>query len=101
MAKRLLVWAALISCACLPAAELTPDQKRLNIESFERVWTTVRDTHWDPKLGGLDWKAVHDELQPSIERAATMTEARQVMREMLSRLHESHFNIIPLDIYDE
>ncbi len=100
MIRRLVCWTAL-ACSALVAESLTPDQKRLNVESFERVWTMVRDTHWDPKLGGLDWKGVHDELRPSIEKAATMAEARQVMRDMLSRLRESHFNIIPLDVYDE
>ena len=100
MIRRFVCWVAL-ACGAFAAESLTPDQKRLNVESFERVWTMVRDTHWDPKLGGLDWKGAHDELRPSIEKAGTMAEARQVMRDMLARLRDSHFNIIPLDVYDE
>ena len=80
---------------------LTPEQKRLNIESFEHVWTTVRDKHWDPKLGGLDWQAVHDELRPRLERAATMEQARTVMEDMLSRLKQTHFGIVPATVYQE
>jgi len=80
---------------------LTPEQKRLNIESFEHVWTTVRDKHWDPKLGGLDWQAVHDELLPQLERAATMEQARAVMEDMLSRLKQTHFDIVPATVYQE
>src|SRR5690242_7790264 len=86
-------------CGVLSAAELTTAQKQLNIESFERVWKMVRDTHWDPKLGGVDWQAVHDELRPAVERAQSMAEARKAMSDMLGRLHQSHFAIIPSDIY--
>ena len=75
MARRLLGWAALF-CGVLSAAELTPAQKQLNVDSFEHIWSTVRESHWDPKLGGLDWKAVHDELRPLVEKAGTMAEAR-------------------------
>jgi carboxyl-terminal processing protease len=44
---------------------------------------------------------VHDELRPAIEKAETMEQARKVMSDMLSRLHESHFGIIPMEIYKE
>jgi carboxyl-terminal processing protease len=80
---------------------LTPAQRQLNIESFEQVWTTVRDKHWDPKLNGVDWQAVHDELRPKVEKAATMNEARDVMSDMLSRLKQTHFGIVPNDAYKE
>lgn len=78
---------------------LTQEQRRVNLESFEQVWTTVRDKHFDPELGGLDWQAIHDELRPQIEQAATMSEARSVIKEMLSRLEQSHFEIIPAELY--
>jgi carboxyl-terminal processing protease len=91
------VWAATAG----GADQLTAEQKRLNIESFERVWTTVRDKHFDPKLGGLDWQAVHDELRPQLERSATMEQARAVMTDMLSRLKETHFEIVPAEVYQE
>jgi hypothetical protein len=78
------------------APRLTPAQRQLNIDSFEQVWTTVRDKHWDPKLGGLDWQAVHDELRPKVDKAATMGEAREAMSEMLHRLKQTHFGIVPV-----
>ena len=73
----------------------------MNIESFEHVWSTVRDKHWDPKLGGLDWQGVHDELRPRLERAATMEQAREAMEDMLSRLKQTHFDIVPAAVYEE
>ena len=84
----------------LAATALTPEQRRLNLESFEYVWKTVRDKHWDPKLGGIDWQGVHDELRPRIEAAQTMQQAREVIATMLARLHETHFGVIPGDAYD-
>jgi Periplasmic protease len=101
MARRAFYCALVLVCGTLSASELTPAQKQLNIESFEHVWKTVRDTHWDPKLGGVDWQAAHDELRPRVERAETMTEARKAMSDMLGRLHQSHFAIIPADVYRE
>jgi carboxyl-terminal processing protease len=80
---------------------LTPAQRQLNIDSFEMVWQTVRDKHWDPKLGGLDWQAIHDELRPKVEKAATLDEARAVMSDMLDRLKQTHFGIVPAEAYRE
>lgn len=73
------------------------DPRQLNIESFEQVWSIVHDQYWDPKFGGVDWQAVGDELRPRIMKASTMSEARAILRDMISRLKLSHFAIIPTD----
>src|SRR5437868_2341787 len=72
---------------------------RLDVESFEKVWTTVRDKHWQAKPGGLDWQAIHDEYRPRVERAASHDEARAAIQEMIGRLGQSHFAIIPATVY--
>lgn len=95
---------ALLLAGALPSPAqpaLTPAQRQLNIDSFEMVWQTVRDKHWDPKLGGLDWQAIHDELRPKVEKAATLDEARAVMSDMLGRLKQTHFGIVPGEAYQE
>ncbi len=81
------------------ALALTPGQRQLNIDSFEQVWRTVRDKHWQTKPGGLDWQAVHEELRPAIEKAESMEAARAVMNDMLGRLHQTHFGIVPAEVY--
>jgi carboxyl-terminal processing protease len=91
--------AILLGAFC--ALALTPEQRQKNIDSFEYVWTTVRDKHYDPKLGGLNWQAVHDELRPALDKADSMDQVRAVMSDMLSRLHQTHFGIIPADLYSE
>ena len=62
-----------------------------NVESFEVVWKTIRDKHFDPKLGGLDWQAVHDTLRPKVEAATTMKDARDLISDAIARLHQTHF----------
>ncbi len=94
----------LIAAGCATTPEeprLTDQQRQLNVESFDYVWTTIRDKHFDPELGGLDWQAVRDELRPKVEQATVMSEAREAMRDMLARLEQSHFGIIPADAYDD
>src|SRR5687768_4483370 len=82
-------------------AELTPEQRQKSLESFDHVWNTVRQKHWDPTLGGLDWDAVKAELRPRVEQARTTEEARHVMQEMIGRLKQSHFGIIPASVYSD
>jgi carboxyl-terminal processing protease len=94
-----------LAAAWLAAAPLvfglTPSERQLNIDSFEKVWTTVRDKHWQPKPAGLDWQAVHDELRPAIEKADSMDAARAVLNDLLGRLHQTHFAIVPAELYSD
>ncbi len=80
---------------------LTAEQRALNEASFDHIWTTIRDKHWDASLGGLDWEAVRDELRPRVAAATTMREARGVMREMIGRLGQSHFQVYPAHLYED
>src|SRR5258708_2652580 len=84
----------------LAAPPLSVEQRRLNLDSFEYVWATIRDKHWDPKIGGVDWQAAHDELRPRVEAAQSAEEARQIVSSMLDRLHQTHFGVIPSDAYE-
>ncbi len=74
--------------------------KAKNVESFDVVWTTIRDKHFDPKLNGVDWDAVRAELRPEIEQAESMSGAREILSDMIERLGQSHFGIIPDSVYD-
>ena len=79
------------------AAAFGEDDRRLCLESFDHVWTTIRDRHFDPTLGGIDWQAVRDSLRPRVEQARTAHEARSAMRTAVGILGQSHFQIIPAD----
>src|SRR6056297_1646434 len=82
------------------STRLSEEQSRLNLESFDLVWETIRDKHFDPDLNGADWPAIREELRPRVAEATSMDEARDAMREMIGRLEQSHFGIIPGSVYD-
>jgi carboxyl-terminal processing protease len=64
-------------------------------ESFDIVWRTVKENHFDPKFGGVDWDAVREEFAPRVAAARTDRELHALLQQMLNRLGRSHFNIIP------
>lgn len=81
-----------LACALsAPIAAETP----LAVETFDAAWKIVRDSHFDPHMNGVDWNAVRTELRPRAAAAATPAELRAVIREMLGRLGQSHFALIP------
>ena len=65
------------------------------VETFDAVWTIVRDQHFDRDLNGVDWDAVRAELEPRAATVASQDELRGLLGEMLARLGQSHFAIIP------
>src|SRR5262249_5119995 len=64
-------------------------------ETFNIVWTTVKEKHWDPTLGGVNWDKVRDDYEPRARQAKTDREFYRVLQQMLEELHQSHFQIIP------
>jgi hypothetical protein len=58
----------------------------------------VRNAYYDTAMRGIDWPRVRDELRPRAERAATIGELRGVLGEMLGRLGESHYAVIPQEV---
>jgi carboxyl-terminal processing protease len=65
------------------------------VETFDAAWTIVRDTHFDKTFNGVNWDAVRTELRPRAAAAKSTTELRLVLRDMLGRLSQSHFTILP------
>jgi carboxyl-terminal processing protease len=81
--------------AAPPAAAAATAEAQRRRESFETVWRTVKENHFDPKFGGVDWEAVRAEFAPRAAAARTDRELHTLLQQMLNRLGRSHFNIIP------
>lgn len=64
-------------------------------ETFDIVWRTVRDKHFDPTLGGVDWQKVREKYEPRVSTLNDNNALYALLQEMLGELHQSHFNIIP------
>ncbi|MFN0084618.1 MAG: S41 family peptidase [Blastocatellia bacterium] len=75
----------------VPSAE-SPGEVRLR--TFDIVWRTVKEKHFDPTLGGVDWEKVRERYLPRAA-AASDQELYGILQEMLGELGQSHFNIIP------
>ena len=76
----------------------TPDTE-LQLQSFDEVWQRIRDTHWDPQKVGATWERAREELRPKIEQTSSIKEVRLVLNDLINRLGQSHFGIIPQDTY--
>ena len=91
-----IVASVLLACA---AAVMSADVPR-GLETFDAVWTIVRDTHFDTTFNGVDWDAAREEFRPKAAAATTPGELRGVIHDMLSRLGQSHFSVIPASASD-
>ena len=77
-----------ITIAGLPAAQET--RARENVRVFERVWSLVKDAHYDSKLQGVDWEAAG--LKYGAE-AVTATDDKALyasLNAMVDLLKDSH-----------
>jgi carboxyl-terminal processing protease len=70
------------------------------VVTFDTAWAIIRRTHWDTTYNGVDWLALRDELRPKALRAGTRGELQGVLSDMLGRLGQSHFSIIPQEMAD-
>lgn len=84
-------------CALLAAVLSLPrpvqdDRRR---ETFDIVWRTVKEKHFDPQFGGVDWDWVREQYAPRAAAAASDRELHALLEEMLGELRQSHCHIIP------
>ncbi len=61
-----------------------------NMHSFETVWQTVNEVHYDPTFGGVDWQAVHIQYKPLMSAAKNEEESFTLINQMLFELDLSH-----------
>lgn len=75
---------------------VVPDEKAIELrqQTFELVWRTVKEKHFDPTLGGLDWDAVRQRYAPRVA-AGSELEFYGLLQQMLGELRQSHFSIVP------
>jgi carboxyl-terminal processing protease len=72
----------------------------LALRTFDAAWQRVRETYFDETFGGLDWDGVRDELRPQVEHASSTIELQMIIQDMLNRLGQSHFAVVPGEVVD-
>lgn len=60
------------------------------LEVFEDVWKRIRDYHVDPKLGGVDWKAIREKYRPQVEKIQWDSDLWGLLDEMVSEINDPH-----------
>lgn len=106
MKKLVIVLLFLLAFSCNVAAQRVADTvigavpstespNELWMKTFDIVWRTVKEKHFDPTLGGVDWEKVRERYQPRAAAATGDQELYRILQEMLGELGQSHFNIIP------
>src|SRR5262245_49004957 len=79
------------------AGDVPPAENRGDVrqQTFEIVWRTVKEKHFDPAMGGVDWDKAHETYAPRVAAVKSDRELYPLLQEMLGLLRQSHFNIIP------
>ena len=72
--------------------ESTPEVRQ---KTFEIVWQTVKDKHFDPNFNGVNWDAVRLNYAPLVAAVKSDNELYSVLNKMLGELKQSHFSVIP------
>ncbi len=96
--KRLVLIAVIFALGLQAKALEMPSeglQETKRLETFEIVWRTVNDRHFDSTFGGVDWNRVKERYEPLARAASTDDELYALLRKMLAELRQSHFQIIP------
>jgi len=86
---------AVIACFANAQEGLSPERQKKMLASFDVVWSTVKKRHYDPKLGGVNWKKARKQFRPLVKKAKTEEDGRKLMNDMLGLLHQSHLAVFP------
>jgi carboxyl-terminal processing protease len=84
-----------LCAASLVAAAQNGEKTDLRQESFEKVWRTVKEKHFDPNFGGVDWDKVRERYALRLQEVKNDQGLYDLLQQMLGELKQSHFRIIP------
>ena len=96
-ASLLLVLLGAIGVSAQTAATVVPAPEfpQVRLDTFNKVWSTVNEKHYDLTFNGVDWAKVREEYLPKAQAAKSDEEFHAVLRQMVGELELSHFNIFP------
>lgn len=95
LGRNLLVWVWL-ACICLARqVSVAASPAESWSQTFDMVWQTVRDKHFDTNYGGVDWNDVRQRYAPRVPALKSEAALYDLLREMLGELRQTHFGIVP------
>lgn len=72
------------------------DETTRRRQSFDLVWNTINEKHFDKTFGGVNWQKTREIYEPKAQAAKSNDEFHAVLRQMLGELKLSHFSVFPL-----
>ncbi len=88
----LFIMAFIICLTSLESSEV-PADINVWIASYDTVWHTVNEHHYDPAFGGLDWNEIHDRYYKLIADVTDDAEFIKIVNKMLTELKLSHYAV--------
>jgi carboxyl-terminal processing protease len=79
-----------------PATCQEKDDANMWIASFDTVWQTVYEHHFDSTFGGLDWNEIHDRYYNLVDNVGDDVGFNKIMNKMLGELKLSHYAVFHL-----
>lgn len=79
-------------------ASAAPTVPATPLDTFDVAWRVLRDNYVVQTASRVDWDALRAEMRPRAEHAASDEEVRAVVREMLQRVGQSHFALLPAPV---
>ncbi|MDH4211898.1 MAG: S41 family peptidase [candidate division WOR-3 bacterium] len=70
-----------------------PDDVNVWIASYDTVWQTVNEHHYDSTFGGLDWNEIHDRYYNLVVNVKDDDGFIEIVNKMLAELKLSHYAV--------
>lgn len=69
-------------------------------QMYSDAWRMLRDFYYDPNMGNVDWRTVHDNYLPLLARCGRREELDDVLKQMASELSALHVFVYGGDYND-
>ena len=63
------------------------------VASFDTVWQTVNENHYDPAFGGIDWNEIYDRYRKQVADLKDNEQFIELVNKMLKELKLSHYAV--------
>jgi carboxyl-terminal processing protease len=79
------------------ASSPVPDDVNIWIASYDTVWQTVNEHHYDSTFGGLDWNEIHDRYYDLVANVKDDAGFMEIVNKMLAELKLSHYAVFHVE----
>ncbi|HEX3865774.1 MAG TPA: S41 family peptidase, partial [Gemmatimonadaceae bacterium] len=76
-------------------ADVDVDFSKEKLAVFHQAWGILANNFFDPRMNGVDWKAIEAEYEPYAAGAQSADDLRRIMRLMVGELNASHSGVNP------